>query len=84
MSEVQVKAWHCDKCGYEWLASGKAPLRCAKKDCRSWNWNKGEAAKVAQVEPVRVEEEKPLAVVASHSEACPCLLCQIRRKKKEA
>jgi hypothetical protein len=39
MSIVTVQGWHCDVCGYEWLKSGKEPIRCASSKCRSRNWN---------------------------------------------
>jgi hypothetical protein len=54
MSIVTVKAWHCDRCGYEWLKVGAAPIRCANPDKRCRRWNRGaEAPKpVPPVAPV--------------------------------
>jgi hypothetical protein len=61
MSEVQVKAWKCDReaCGHVWIASSDTPPPgCAK--CKSKAWNRGEGSRPREIKPRR---EKPVAVV---------------------
>ena len=40
MSITTVKAWHCDRCWYEWLkVSGSNPKQCPNRKCRKRDWN---------------------------------------------
>jgi hypothetical protein len=61
MSITTTKSWHCDACGYEWLWTAKAPLRCAS--CRSRRWNDTDVRRTGTAEAGPIERKGNCASV---------------------
>lgn len=61
MSMVTVQGWRCAVCHYEWLKTGRPPIRCASRRCRSRKWNR----------------DAVLHRVRQHAANCKCAMCRV-------